>query len=122
MFTPKLVVNSSRDSGSGIHDPAGPTGSWGAGEGNARKEKLAQEQAFGIQKKDVASEALRSEQRSGHSPGHVSVSKVAAVDNEMEEMADEKADEEYSHMGRIQKWIMEVKAALYSWLRSGLEL
>lgn len=32
------------------------------------------------------------------------------------------ADEEYAHMNPVQKWFYEAKAALYSWLKSGVEI
>lgn len=107
---------------SGIHDPAGPVGGWGAGEKKSQQERVAQEDSFKLQEREVANQMMRSEQRSGHQAGHAIVGDRAhLVSRELQEMEDEKADEEYSHMGRVQKWIMEAKGALYAWLKTGVE-
>lgn len=107
---------------SGIHDPAGPTGSWGTGEGIARKERKAQEENFVRQEHNLAQTDTRAEVRKGeHPPGHSSVNRPEVVSHQLQEMADEAADEEYSHMGRLQKWFMELKAMLYEWTRGGVE-
>jgi hypothetical protein len=107
---------------SGIHDPAGPTGSWGAGESVARRERKAQEQEFVNEERKLEAEETRAESRSGnHVVGRSTVDRQVAVGSEMQEIADEVADEEYSHMNRLQKWFMELKAALYEWTKSGVE-
>ena len=111
---------------SGIHDPAGPTGSWGQGERIARKEQAAQEEAFGVRGAALEAQEVRSEHRQGaHPPGHAHVDRAAAVRKEMGEMGQEKADaaadEEYSHLSRLQKWFLELKGALYAFLKTGWE-
>ena len=111
-----------KDGRSGIHDPAGPAGSWGAGESKARQERRAQEQSFQLDEQHLANTDNRSDQRAGnHLPGHAGVDRVAAVNAELAEMAEEKANEEYENMPKAQKWLMEAKNALYSWLKTGVE-
>lgn len=112
-----------KDGKSGIHDPSGPGGgSWGDGERKARQEKIAQEESFRVGKDDLTRKDIRSEQKIGnHPPGHSAVDRPAAVSKEMEEMADEKADEEYAHLSKSQKKLMELKNALYNYLKTGYE-
>lgn len=125
-----------KDGKSGIHDPAGPGSSWGSGEGKARQEKMAQEEGFRVGKEDLVAKDIRSDQKKGsHLPGHSAVDRPAVVSAELQEMAQEKveeiaekadeelkkADEEYEHMSKTQKWWMELKNALYSFLKSGYE-
>lgn len=117
-----LVYAFKKGERSGIHDPAGPTGSWGAGESVARRERKAQEQEFVNEERKLEAEDARAENRSGnHVVGRSTVDRPVAVNSEMQEIADEVADEEYSHMNRLQKWFMELKAALYEWTKSGVE-
>ena len=66
-------------------------------------------------------------------PGHISNVPRDRIDNEIEEVESEAqsevqegkaqyaSDEEYAHMGRLQKWFMEAKATLYEFLKSGVE-
>lgn len=111
-----------KDGKSGIHDPSGPAGSHGTGEMKARRERLAQEEGFQLNEQEIVKEDNRAEQRAGnHLPGHAGVNKVAAVNAELQEMAEEKANEEYENMSKVQKWLMEAKNALYSWLKTGVE-
>lgn len=111
-----------RDGQSGIHDPAGPQNSWGAGEARARQERLAQEEGFRLSEQNLSDEDARADQRVGnHGPGHVGVNRVAAVDSQLKEIAGERSDDEWEHMPKTQKWFMELKNALYSWLKTGVE-
>lgn len=110
------------DGKNGIHDPAGPTGSWGAGDANSRKERLAQEESFRVGKEDLTKKDIRSDQKKGnHVPGHAAVDRPAVVSKELEEMAEEKADEEYEHMSEVQKKSMELKNVFYNFLKTGYE-
>lgn len=116
------VFASKKGGRGGIHDPAGPTGSVGAGEANARKEQLAQEESFRVAGQHLAAEDLRSSQRAGgHAPGSAGVDRIAAASAELREIDEERAQEEWDHMGRVDKWFMEAKNLLYSWLKTGVE-
>ena len=108
---------------SGIHDPSGPVGEWGSGNAKSKQQFQAQEEKFAREQQHMAAENIRAEQRlGGHSPGHTTVNKIAAVDAEFQEVAKEKAaDDEYAHMGRLEKLFMEAKGVLYSWLKTGVE-
>jgi hypothetical protein len=111
-----------KDGKNGIHDPAGPAGSWGAGENKARLERQAQEEGFRVENEDLHKKDIRADQKSGHHPpGHSTVDRPAAVSKELKELDEEKADEDYEHLSKIQKKLMEVKNALYSFLKSGYE-
>ena len=56
-------------------------------------------------------------------PGGNGTSTDAAARREILEVeADKKADDEYAHMNPVAKWVMEAKAALYSWLKTGVEV
>jgi hypothetical protein len=116
-----------KDERSGIHDPAGPAGSWGQGERVSRREHAAQEESFQRQGAALGAEDARAERRHGsHPAGHVGgLDRQRQVGAEMAEVAEERADaaadEEYSHMGRLQKWALEAKAWLYAWLKTGVE-
>jgi hypothetical protein len=110
------------DGKNGIHDPAGPIGSWGAGDANARKERLAQEESFRVGKEDLTKNDIRSDQKKGkHIPGHAAIDRPAVVSKELEEMAEEKADEDYEHMSEVKKKSMELKNVLYNFLKTGYE-
>jgi hypothetical protein len=120
--TSAVVYSFKKDGNSGIHDPSGPSGSWGAGEGKSRQERMAQEESFRVGKEDLDRKDIRSDQKLGHHPpGHSAVDRPAAVAKELQEMEEEKADDEYAHLGGVQKKLMKVKNALYSFLKSGYE-
>ena len=73
----------------------------------ARQERQAQEEGFRVGKEDLDRKDIRSDQKIGaHLPGHAAVDRPAAVSAELKELADEKADEEYEHMSKFQKWWM----------------
>ena len=58
----RLPVVAKSGDRSGLHDPAGPAGSWGTGAEKGRKEKAAQEEAFVMQERVAAAQESRSDQ------------------------------------------------------------
>lgn len=118
----RIAMTICADGKSGIHDPAGPIGSWGAGDANARKERLAQEESFRVGKENLTKKDIRSDQKKGnHVSGNAAIDRPAVVSKELEEMAKEKDDEDYEHMSEVQKKSMELKNVFYNFLKAGYE-
>ena len=104
----------------------------GSGERLAKPHQAGQEEAARLRAADLEAQSRRSEHAGGHAvsaSGVAGAAREAAARTELSEVAGERAeaaaeaaaDEEYSHMGRVQKWLMEAKAALYAWLKTGVE-
>lgn len=85
------------------------------------------EAAAAQQAAHLAAQQERSEH--GVHPGSAGVDKYEAVQREILEVEQEKAemregsvsDDEWAHMSTPKKWYMEAKALLYSWLGTGVE-
>lgn len=111
----------------GIHDPAGPHGAaWGSGIPKGGKNEAAQEARMVEAASRMDAKAHLSDQKHHNkSPGHISSINRENIENEIEGIEAEKrvydSDEEYSHMSTVQKWLMEAKAKLYEFLKTGVE-
>lgn len=82
------------------------------------------------QQRHMQASALEAEQqKQAARPGSASIDRFEAANKELQHVDREKAgmrdesqsDDEWAHMSQPKKWYMEVKAALYSWLGTGVE-
>ncbi|KAI3426270.1 hypothetical protein D9Q98_008645 [Chlorella vulgaris] len=132
----------SNKGGSGIHDPIG----WGQRGGAVKPHETGMEEAAHLEAAHLAAETKRTEKLQ---PGGAGVNRREAAQREILEVQREKgqaqapaqekvqaveqateqaqpreasqSDDEWEHMPAPKKWLMEAKALLYSWLRTGVE-
>jgi hypothetical protein len=124
----RVATSASKDQRSGgIHDPSGPSGATGSGLPKSGKMHEAQEEGYRKRNGILEEKELRASQRQGHKgSGNTPRVNKERIDAEIREVEEEAkpgytSDEEYKNMGRVQKWVMEAKAALYAWLKTGVE-
>lgn len=121
----RVVVYSRKEGSntSGIHDPVG----WGQRGGAVKPHEAGLEQQYQQQAAHLAAQQNRSDQVAH--PGAAAVNRHEAAQREILAVEQEKAvmreesvsDDEWAHMSAPQKWWMEAKAVLYSWLKTGVE-
>lgn len=104
---------------SGIHDPVVPSGGWGSGEKLAHRAQGAKEESFKASYEHLETEVNR---RDARLKKHEKVEE-APVSSRIKAAADAAREEEYreTHPHGVKKLLLDVKSALYSWLKSGVE-
>jgi len=104
---------------SGIHDPVVPSGGWGSGEKLAHRAQGAKEESFRESYEHLETEMNRREARLKK---HGKM-EDAPVSSRIKAAADAAREEEYreTHPHGVKKLLLDVKSALYSWLKSGVE-
>jgi hypothetical protein len=96
-----------------------PSGGWGSGEKLAHRAQEAKEESFKASYEHLETEVHRRDERLKK---HGKMEDVP-VSSRIKAAADAAREEEYreTHPHGVKKLLLDVKSALYSWLKSGVE-
>jgi hypothetical protein len=138
----RLAVRASKDSSkgagqrSGIHDPAGPAGSWGRGEATGHKHGAAEDVKNAAARAKLSGQERRSsgaraagrahgldrERAARHEFGEMEAERAAERAPAAEENVEvEASDADAEHLSAVERLWLKGKEALWSYTASGVE-